>query len=408
MRMAVNMRMEAKLRRKFVVVTTSLMIIIFGVFLTASQMYNEYWATVEMKDYLNLLADSGLFLREKASDVETKVLNIEERETPIIGLILNDSGEIMSKHVLGKDNKTEIPGNVISYILENGSRKYKADNYVYAYRTLDDSTILVVLTDVSNDANLGKKAIGMILLIPWGIIMLVGLTFFLSRFVTEPAQQSLLREKQFIANASHELKTPLGAISVNAQALDKQYPENIYVKNIVSESDRMGRLIERLLTLSRLEEKETLPREKISLSEIAEEMVLTFDSTAFEKRIDYRFQTEDDINVMGNADEMRQLLAILIDNAIKNTDEAGTVEINCSSRCGKALLVVRNTGQGISEEDLPHVFDRFYTSDRYRDSNSYGLGLAIARTIVERYGGSIDVKSTPGEITEFTVVLKLV
>ena len=383
------------------------MVIIFGLFLMVSQFYNEYWNTLDTVEFLETLADSGLFLQYEPNDVEKEILDVEGEESPIIGIVLSETGDILKNQILGDGRKAYVPEEVIDQIIENGSDRYKAGRYVYAYRQLEDDTSLIVLTDNSMDMNENGKVPLIVLLILAGISVLVALTFFLSRFVTEPAKAALLREKQFISDASHELKTPLGAISINAQVLDSQYPKNLYVKNIASESDRMGRLIERLLTLSKLEEQDEVKREKVSLSEITEEMSMTFESTAFEKKLDYRYQVEDECFIMGNADDLRQLLSILIDNAIKNTDELGVIDICCKNTRGNAYLSVANTGRGIAPEDLPHVFERFYTSDSSRNNNSFGLGLAIAKTIVERYDGNITVESQPEKTTTFTVAFRL-
>ena len=399
--------MVKNLRKKFVIITTSLMVIIFGLFLMVSQFYNEYWNTLDTVEFLETLADSGLFLQYEPNDVEKEILDVEGEESPIIGIVLSETGDILKNQILGDGRKAYVPEEVIDQIIENGSDRYKAGRYVYAYRQLEDDTSLIVLTDSSMDMNENGKVPLIVLLILAGISVLVALTFFLSRFVTEPAKAALLREKQFISDASHELKTPLGAISINAQVLDSQYPKNLYVKNIASESDRMGRLIERLLTLSKLEEQDEVKREKVSLSEITEEMSMTFESTAFEKKLDYRYQVEDECFIMGNADDLRQLLSILIDNAIKNTDELGVIDICCKNTRGNAYLSVANTGRGIAPEDLPHVFERFYTSDSSRNNNSFGLGLAIAKTIVERYDGNITVESQPEKTTTFTVAFRL-
>lgn len=383
------------------------MVIIFGLFLMVSQFYNEYWNTLDTVEFLETLADSGLFLQYEPNDVEKEILDVEGEESPIIGIVLSETGDILKNQILGDGRKAYVPEEVIDQIIENGSDRYKAGRYVYAYRQLEDDTSLIVLTDNSMDMNENGKVPLIVLLILAGISVLVALTFFLSRFVTEPAKAALLREKQFISDASHELKTPLGAISINAQVLDSQYPKNLYVKNIASESDRMGRLIERLLTLSKLEEQDEVKREKVSLSEITEEMSMTFESTAFEKKLDYRYQVEDECFIMGNADDLRQLLSILIDNAIKNTDEQGVIDICCKNTRGNAYLSVANTGRGIAPENLPHVFERFYTSDSSRNNNSFGLGLAIAKTIVERYDGNITVESQPEKTTTFTVAFRL-
>ena len=160
------------------------------------------------------------------------------------------------------------------------------------------------------------------------------------------------------------------------------------------------------MTLSRLEEGEPSVKNKISLSELTMEMALTYDSISFEKGYDYKYDIEDDIYINGNDDEIRQLLAILIDNAIKNTNQGGSITLKCAAQDKKALIEVVNSGEGISSEDLPHVFERFYTSDTSRSKKSFGLGLAIAKTIVEGHKGEISVSSIPNEKTTFTVIFK--
>ena len=144
-------------------------------------------------------------------------------------------------------------------------------------------------------------------------------------------------------------------------------------------------------------------KEQISLSDLATEMALTYESVAFEKEIDYKYDISDKVRIIGNADEIRQLLTILIDNAIKNTNEKGRIELRCISDNGEARVEVKNTGPGIKPEDIPHVFERFYTSDSSRSNKSFGLGLAIAKAIAEGHNGDLTVNSIPDEVTVFTV-----
>ena len=212
------------------------------------------------------------------------------------------------------------------------------------------------------------------------------------------------REKRFVSDASHELKTPLGAISVNAQALEFRGDDSIYVKNIISETGRMNRLIERLLTLSRLEEGALLEKKDFSLSDVVQEMVLTYESIAFEKGKELSSTIEDGIDFNGSADEIRQLLAILLDNAIKNSSDHGQIELKCY-RKNNIFIEVKNDGRGISQEDIGHIFERFYTTDQSRNSSSFGLGLAIAKELTERHGGSISAESEPGKETRFIIKL---
>jgi len=325
-------------------------------------------------------------------------------EKPIVGIALDREGNIIHKSVIGnKKELNSISDKALEKMCRYGDSKNKIGRYYYSYTPISDDEYLLVILDSLSNEHIILKMLGRCALISVGIVVLVIVTFFLSRFVTEPAEKTLLREKRFISDASHELKTPLGAICVNAQALEIEQEDNLYIKNIISESNRMGRLIERLLTLSRLDEIETDERNKLSLSEICEEMTLTYEGIAFEKKIAYEYDISPEVWIKGNEDEIRQLLAILIDNALKNSNEDGEIHISCKKIRGHAQITVTNTGKGIEANDIQHVFERFYTSDSTRERGSFGLGLAIAKSIVERHGGDISVESVPYGETTFKV-----
>ena len=277
-------------------------------------------------------------------------------------------------------------------------------SYVFTVKELGNGNKLIVLQDISVKNNSAARVLSTIALILFGIISLVLLTFFLSKFITEPARKALEREKQFVSDASHELKTPISVISINAQALNMD-SENIHLKNILSETDRMNSLIENLLTLSRYEEVPLRDKSDCLLSDIVKEISLTYESIAFEKEIGYQYDIEESITVRGDENELKQLAVILIDNAIKNTEPLGLVTIALSKKNNHCLFEVKNTGKGIAKKDIPHIFERFYTSSSSRNDNSFGLGLSIAKSIVERHNGTISVKSEIDEETTFTVIL---
>jgi len=399
--------MVRKLRNKFVIVTTTLMLVVFGIFGIINTIYNNYWNEMEMAEMLDWIAYSGIFSSNEGRMLnEELVLDMMSDEKPIVGIVLDSEGNIIHRSVIGNEKEmNSISGKALEKMCRYGNSRNKIGRYFYSYtQTSDDEYLLVILDSLSNE-HIVLKLIGRCALIGVGIIVLVVVTFFLSRFVTEPAEKTLLREKRFISDASHELKTPLGAICVNAQALEIEEKDNLYIKNIISESNRMSRLIERLLTLSRLDEIETDERYKMSLSEICEEMTLTYEGIAFEKNIKYEYDITPEVWIKGNEDEIRQLLAILIDNALKNTNEGGAIHIICKKIRSHAQLSVTNTGRGIEPNDIPHVFERFYTSDSTRERSSFGLGLAIAKSIVERHSGDISVESVPDDKTTFKVNL---
>lgn len=400
--------MVKNLRRKFVTVTTSLMVVVFGLLFTINTLHNSYWTNLEIVSVLNWIAHSGIFTSMEELKLNDEfVLNVIDVERPIIGIILDKNGNVISERVIGVDQeeseKISVDEDIITEMLDRGSREHKIGEYYYSYNTFDDDKILLVVMDNRFRGSILLWWLGIIGFTGLCILALLGITFFLSRYVTEPAEQSLIREKRFISDASHELKTPLGAISINAQALEIDSPDNLYLKNIISESNRMSRLIEKLLMLSKYDEAEIVGHEKLNLSEICDEMALTYEAVAYEKKITFLYEIEHGIFVTGNEDEIRQLLAILFDNAIKNTNVNGLIELKCNEEHGHVHISVSNTGEGIGQDDIPHVFERFYTTDKSRKNSSFGLGLAIAKSIVERHGGTIEVSSKLNEKTEFNV-----
>lgn len=393
--------MVKRLREKFVIVTMILMLSVFGIIGITGKIYFDYWAEQDILSIIEVISESGLFVKESEINGELLIEGITEEE-PITGIIVDGSGNTISSKTIGASSDKAIPDSVIKKMISAPQSKHKIDGYIFSKRQIgDENTLIVAISSNINDGS-AIRLISRIVLLIVAVALLIMLTFYLSRFVTLPAEEALSREKRFISDASHELKTPLGAICVNAQALELRGDDSIYVKNIISETGRMNRLIERLLTLSRLEEGALLEKKDFSLSDVVQEMVLTYESIAFEKGKELSSEIEDNIEFNGNADEIRQLLAILLDNAIKNSSEHGNIELRCYRKNG-IFIEVKNDGRGISQEDIGHIFERFYTTDQSRNSSSFGLGLAIAKELIERHGGSISVESKPEKETTFTI-----
>lgn len=395
--------MEKSIRKKFVIVTTLMMTALIAILWIGNYIYQDYWYERDM------LRIAGILLEGEAFDDQTPVnsdIIFDEiiEDEPIIYVVANEERKIITKKIIGPDDsKFYIPDKIIYKMLNSDSDRYKINGFVFSCRSNSDGTIsLVALKPGMYDGTL-RKILGRIILISFGIVLIVLISFILSRFVTLPAREALEREKRFISDASHELKTPLGAISINAEALDISGKDSVYVKNILSETARMNRLIENLLTLSKLEESKLDEKKAFSLSEVVQEMCLTYESVAFEKGRDFDYDIKEKIIQYGNSDEIRQLIAILLDNAIKNSESGGKVSLECYKCASGIRIKVSNTGPGIKDEDLEHIFDRFYTTDQSRNSGSFGLGLSIAKEIVSRHDGTINVSSIPDKKTIFTI-----
>ena len=220
-------------------------------------------------------------------------------------------------------------------------------------------------------------------------------------------EQALSRQRRFAADASHELRTPLTSISGYAQMLEEwglRDPQTARegVAAIRQESERMRRLVEGLLALTRGDEGAPLEIEDHDLAGVAEEAAQT---AAGEKMAVEYLPAKQLVNASFDRDRIRQVASILLDNAVKYTAEGGKVTVRVRETNGWAELEVSDTGVGIPEDQLPLIFERFYRADPSRTAGGAGLGLSIARQIAEAHGGTIEVESTPGEGSTFTLLL---
>ena len=220
----------------------------------------------------------------------------------------------------------------------------------------------------------------------------------------------LARQEEFVANAAHELRSPLTSIRLRLEILQAQARGDTemtkrYLSQMDRELDRLQRLVEHLLTLSALDENEQAPRGLIDLAPLLYELVDEMSPLVKEAAVELHVEVPDHLPKLdANAEQMRIAVRNLLDNAIKYTPPHGTVSFTAESRNGTIRIRVADTGVGISTEALPHIFDRFYRVDRSHSTRrGSGLGLALARSIVIANGGQIEVASEPGAGSVFTL-----
>lgn len=234
----------------------------------------------------------------------------------------------------------------------------------------------------------------------------------LARLSLGPAEQAWERQRQFVADASHELKTPITVILANTEVLlshpdDRVSDQAKWIDYIQDEAVRMKGLVDDLLFLAK-SDAARLPShpDTVKLDQLVTGTLLSFEPVAFEAGVTLRDQVEPNVTVQGDEAQLRRLAVILLDNAVKYAGENGTVTVRLSRVQDRPQLSVHNTGPAIPPEHLPHLFERFYRSDAARDrtQGGYGLGLSIAKSVAEGHGGKISVASTPEDGTTFTVV----
>ena len=253
----------------------------------------------------------------------------------------------------------------------------------------------------------------LVLLAVWvgAMLLFLLISIKLSAVAARPMEEAMQREKQFVADASHDLKTPLSVILANNSIL-MENPENKvgdlrrWLDSTQEAAKRMQKLIAEMLTLADVERQDVpLVREEVDLANIAMKADLELESVAFEKNVTLEDDLPDRCMVTGNADYLLRIVMSLLENALKYEPSGGRVSIHLTQSKKKTVLAVCNRGSRIADEDLPHVFDRFYRSDKSRTNSagSFGLGLAITKEMVERLGGTISVTSSQEEGTVFSV-----
>lgn len=242
------------------------------------------------------------------------------------------------------------------------------------------------------------------------IIFLISLV--LSGFAVKPVTQAWEKQKQFVADASHELKTPLTVILANNNIMmshkDAAVKDELkWLESTEEEAEHMKKLIDQMLFLAKSDAgNNNIELTDVNVSEIIEGASLYFEPIAFENGIEIKAEISPDIVMRGNALQINQLAHILIDNAVKYAEKKSTVHIGLISKGETVEFFVNNAGNVISKEDIEHIFDRFYRTEKSRTTKGYGLGLSIAQNITQSINGKLIVESNKTNGTTFTAIFK--
>ena len=292
-------------------------------------------------------------------------------------------------------------------ILADGRNSGRIGTQFYRKTEQSGQTLLTVLDARLDYLSASNVLRSTILIAAAACVLLSLLAWLLIRRMVQPVEEAFTRQKQFVSDASHELKTPLAVISANAEVLEQEIGENEYLGYIRSEVRRTDTLVSNLLTLARLDRKEgTAEMKSFNLSRALLDVVLPFESTVYEAGKTLETEIPDNMECTGNEEMIQQLAVILLSNALKYSNEDGRIEVSLKARGRQRELRVFNTGDPIAPENREKIFDRFWRADpaHGRETGGHGLGLAIARTIVETHKGKISVESIEGG-NAFTVLL---
>lgn len=400
--------MIKKLRIKIILVITVLVAMVITTLVFAINIVNSTSVNTQIQSRLQRIAqndgkmifgdDIDLYHNNDSGYVDNFSVLLDENNI-IIGIILNRNITVQQTAIIPYVNQALISGQSYGEI---GSYAFYVKSKYYGR--------IVVFLDISSQQQSMNNLI-VITTIIGGIAILIFfvIAVILSKWLVKPVKETFDKQKLFISNASHELKTPLAVISANADVLESEIGENKWLSYIRSESMRMSELVNELLCLARLDDKSghKLQMSKLNLTDIVLATALPFESTVFEIGKKFDVDTEENVFFYGDESSIKHVLTILIDNAIKYSAEHGEISVKLYTRSNKKIIEVYNTGDGIPQEKLHKIFERFYREDEARNSKSggYGLGLAIAKSTVEAHGGKIHAESDSKTFVKFIVTL---
>ncbi|CQR71987.1 Sensor protein SrrB [Sporomusa ovata DSM 2662] len=286
-------------------------------------------------------------------------------------------------------------------------------NYTYLKTPLDNqSGTVIVFHDLTQETNMLQLVLTTLLAV--GLICAIlsfGASFYMANRAMVPIKKAWRQQQDFLSDASHELRTPLTIIQTNLDIVLDSLDETVasqskWLNNIQEESICMKNLVNSLLFLARADStQQPLKKQLVFLDTVLRQAAAPFEAIAQQHSLVLEVHASSAMEVHGDEAQLKQVIAILLDNASRHTAPGGKISVSLSQAGSKIILTVSDSGEGIAAEHLDKIFDRFYQVDKSRNKGGSGLGLSIAKSIIESHGGSITVTSTPGEGTIFTVQL---
>lgn len=392
-----------KLKKKFILINMSLLTVVFVLI----------FGTIYIATSISMERDLEHELKSTISNPRKPGPNFQMMSSSII--IELDSNNNIAKVTSYMEIDEDILQDTIYTIIknENNLDKIKIEGSSYGYlKEYTPKGLKIALISREPQINVLNNLLKIFIGIgSISLILLLFISIYLTNKTIKPIKESFEKQKEFIANASHELKTPLTIIRTNTSLVLSNSRETVesqskWLNYINNQIERMAKLIDEMLSLAKLDTGKELENFTVfDISKLINNVLLTFEAVLFENNIELSSNIEEDITIKGDRESIKKVFSILLDNAIKYTNKNGKIDVELIKDKNKIKLKIKNTGEGIKKEDLDKIFERFYRVDtsRARDTGGYGLGLSIAKSIVESHNGKIYAESNIGKDTTFII-----
>ncbi len=408
--------MIQKLRRKFVLINMLLvmavLLIVFIVLCTTTYQRSANQSHETLVRALQV-PDGGFFQKPQIGQKHENDRPIVME--PVFVAVLDEQGNILSSEQENVSVSDEVLNQAVQKALQATSDEgvLRSLNLRYLRQQNAQGYKIAFLDRSQEMRSMQSLVITSALVGLGGLVAFFFVSLFLSYWALRPVERSWSQQRQFVADASHELKTPLTVILANTGIVLSHKEQSVssqekWLVGTREEGLRMKKLIDDLLYLAKSDaQKQPLVKSRVNLSDVVWSCLLPFESVAYENKVQINADIAPEKYTMGDESKLRELTVILLDNACKYAGENGVVTVELAVKNEKIQLSVHNTGETISPKDLQHIFERFYRCDQARvhAAGGYGLGLSIAQSIVQSHQGKIWAKSDAANGTTFTVQL---
>ena len=404
--------MIRKLRRKFIWIAMVSMIFVLGTIVTVINVLNYKKADNYSDKVISVLVDNeGGFpkdfpVRPNQGDGMTPETPFEAR---FFSVMLDGQGDVVFSDV--RQIAAITPQTAEKYaknLFTSGETAGMYNDYKYRAKETDKGTLYIFL-DCTREMNSFRGFLQTSLLISLGGLAVVFvLILIFSRIALKPVEESYQKQKHFITNASHDIKTPLTIINVGAEVIELEHGEGEWTKEIKKQTQRLTALTDKLVFLSRMEEEnQKISMREFNLSELIEEAVAPYENMTKAKGFLFSFDCQSGIIYKGNEEMLSQAIALLMDNAIKYTNENGYITVSLKKTLKGIELRFKNTANDVKEGNNNEIFERFYRADKSRNSKTggHGIGLSVVKAIIMAHKGKISAYSADGQSMEFLIIL---